>query len=246
MISVIIPCHNQAQYLRTAVDSVLVQTRGDHEILIVNDASTDDTLEVGKALCAENPGRAIKVLSDTERHGLSGARNDTIAGCSGEYILPLDADDFLHPSFLDLAAPALDYLPNVDIVYTNRFQFGMSCQTIDLQPINPALLPLVNQLGYCALYRRKCWEQTGGYPDNFPVMGYEDWEFWIQCAEKGFGFEHVPEYLWFYRVRSASMAHEALKKHEFLMNRIILRHPHLYLPETVARAHAREQEFSCP
>ncbi len=235
MISVIIPCHNHAKYLRTAVDSVLVQTRGDHEIIIVNDASEDNTHGLALEIIEENPGRQIDLWDMDENVGLSVARNTGIAKAKGEYILPLDADDFLHPMFLAMASVPLDK-DEADIVSAGRINFGRVVQSVPACKVDPNLLPVLNQLGYCSIYRRECWEKTGGYPKNYPQMGYEDWEFWIKCAKYDYTFAAIPEYLWFYRLRPNSMAQAAAQNHQFLVSRIIQRHPELYAPDTVERA----------
>lgn len=241
MISIIIPCHNLAKYLRAAADSVLVQTRGDHELIIVNDCSPDDTQEIAEAIVEENPGRAVQVIRTEENVGLSAARNLGISQSCGEYILPLDADDFLHPMCLKLMAGPLDR-GEADIVSAAQMNFGATCRTVDLGTPDPNLLPVYNGLGYCSMYRKTCWEAAGGYPVNYPRMGREDWEFWIRCARHGFRFGHVPEILWHYRDRPDSMAKAAMDDDEFLMARIVTRNPQLYARESIERAYAIIEE----
>lgn len=236
MISVVIPCHNHGRYLRTAIDSVLVQSRGDHEILIVDDHSEDDTVEVSGSAIEENPGRAIKYLPLHASRGLSAARNFAIEHhAAGEYILPLDADDFLHPSYLAETVPLLDD-NKADIVAADRINFGLHCAPVRPGKPNPDMFPLINQIGYCSVYRKSCWEKVGGYPINYPRMGYEDWEFWLRCAMAGFRFECVPKVLWHYRDRPKSMAKTALGDDEYLMARMITRLPQNYSMESIERA----------
>ncbi len=235
MISIVIPCHNQGKFLRTAVESCLVQSRGDHEIIIVDDASTDETPEVIKTIKNENPRRRIVSVSTGAQGGLSEARNLGIQANSGDYILPLDADDFLHPQYLEHTAVLLDN-GEADIVATSRICFGTGVAKVNIRYISLGLFPLQNQIGYCSIFRRECWEKVGGYPKNYPEMGYEDWEFWIKCAASGFRFAAIDEYLWFYRFKATGMAQDALKNHQRLMSRIITRNPDSYLLQTVEHA----------
>jgi len=234
MISVIIPCHNQAQYLRGAVESVLVQSRGDHEILIVDDGSTDGTREVANAIIAENPRRIINLLLQ-DQGGLSSARNAAIKASSGEYILPLDADDILNPNCLGEMAAVLDS-EQADVVAADRLNFGLHCEIVRANIFCLEVGVLYNLVGYCSMFRRKCWDDAGGYPINYPQMGYEDWEFWIRCAKSGARFQAIHQVLWNYRVRQNSMARSALQDNDFLMSRIVLNNPELYSDESVARA----------
>ncbi|HUU85094.1 MAG TPA: glycosyltransferase family 2 protein [Phycisphaerae bacterium] len=235
MISVIIPCHNQGKYLRTAVDSVMVQTRGDHEVVVVNDASSDNTEDVVNEVIAENPGRAVRLVNTEAQSGLSAARNLGISQAQGNYMLPLDADDFLHAEYLQRVGSVLD-TTGVDIVSASRMNFGAVPRLVVTQACNPKLLPVYNQLGYCSMYRKTVWERAGGYSVNYPRMGYEDWEFWQRCAMCGCKFGNVPEILWYYRDRADGMAHGALRDDEYLMARMVTRLPQCYAPKSVERA----------
>ena len=93
LVSIIIPCYNQAQYLEEAVNSAIKQTYPNIEIIIVNDGSTDNTQEIALSLQKKHP-EIIKVITQVNK-GLSEARNTGIRESLGEYILPLDADDIL-------------------------------------------------------------------------------------------------------------------------------------------------------
>lgn len=97
-ISVIIPCYNQAAFLRDAIDSVLAQTYTNWECIIINDGSTDDSETVALGL-VEGDDRFIYKAQANK--GLPGARNAALDLCSGEYIQLLDADDALHPQKLE-------------------------------------------------------------------------------------------------------------------------------------------------
>ena len=100
LISVIVPCYNQAQYLDECLQSVLEQTYQNWECIIVNDGSPDNTEEVVKKWTEKDP--RFKYLKK-ENGGLSSARNAGIKAAEGEWILPLDADDKIGDRYLELA-----------------------------------------------------------------------------------------------------------------------------------------------
>ena len=93
-----------------------------------------------------------------------------------------------------------------------------------------------NQLNCCSLYRREAWKAVGGYNTNM-TWGYEDWDFWIGCGERGYFACHLPEALLFYRVKDESMYTKALEHDPELKAQIIINHPWLYSEEERARAH---------
>lgn len=234
IVSVIIPCFNQAKYLRSAVDSVLVQDFGDHEIIIVDDGSTDGTWELAESLQAENPGRDFVLVKGDRNHGLPEARNAGIERASGKLVLPLDADDILHPQYLSSTTAALKP-GQAHVAYTDRIDFGAACILREVNNFNPKVECLVNQIGYCSLYVKDIWKQIGGYR-GAAVPGYEDWEFWIAACERGLQFVHVPGVLWFYRLRPGSMSSQTALNQEYLEAWIVGRHPRSYCPETVKRS----------
>jgi glycosyltransferase involved in cell wall biosynthesis len=239
-VSIVIPCYNQAEFLPEAVESVLKQVYRDYEIVIVNDGSTDNTKEVARDIVMYNPHVKIKVL-EQDNQGLSAARNNGIRDSAGEYILPLDADDLIRPDMLEKMTTLLDSDPSVAIAYCDVIHFGMVEERIVAAEYNFTKLIHGNQLNYCSLFRRKAWETVGGYK---PLMkwGYEDWEFWISCGEKGFFAKRIPKFLFMYRTRYNSMYAKALANDRELRALIVLNHPKLYAKEEVAKC---EQLFDC-
>ena len=105
LVSIIVPCYNQAYFLSEALESVLNQTYSNWECIIVNDGSPDNTKTVASKWCDKD-----KRFNYVEKKngGLSSARNAGIAISKGEYILPLDADDIIHESFLSKLVPVLE------------------------------------------------------------------------------------------------------------------------------------------
>ncbi len=227
LVSVIIPCYNLAQYLPEAVESVVKQTFTDWECIIVNDGSTDDTSEVARKIISKYSDRRI-ILLEKENGGPADARNFGIMNSQGVYILPLDADDVIHPSFLEKALNVLLKNPNIHIIYTDLQEFGERNNYVSARDFNPISLRFQNHLNYCSLYLRKVWTIVGGYDTKKNIIGYEDWDFWIGCAEKGFTAQRIPEPLLLYRIRKVSTYTQAIKRDLEKKAHIVLNHPSLY------------------
>ena len=101
MVSVIIPVYNAEPYLRRCLDSVLNSTCQDFELILVNDGSADKSLE----LCQEYAARDSRIqLISQENRGVSAARNRGLEICRGEWVVFVDADDIISPSFLEIIA----------------------------------------------------------------------------------------------------------------------------------------------
>ena len=236
LVSVVIPCYDQAKFLPEAVASVVGQTFQDWEILIVNDGSPDDTEKVAGELIARHPERAIRLLQK-RNEGLAQARNDGIAAAAGAFILPLDADDRLAPAMLEKTVALLQARPEISIAYTDIVHFGKVDQIIQAAEFDFRKICQNNQLNYCSLLRREAWEAAGGYNPNM-VWGYEDWDFWISCGEARLKAARIPEALLHYRVKEASMLTAAVAHEAELRARVVLNHPRCYDGAKVAAATA--------
>ena len=128
LVSVIIPAYNQADYLGNAIQSVLDQTYRDFEIIVVDDASPDNTQWVIKQF--KDP-RLRSIEHHINRH-LAAARNTGIRASSGEIIALLDADDLYHPEKLKLHVEFLESNPTVGVTYNDRFEVDTSGQILNL------------------------------------------------------------------------------------------------------------------
>jgi FkbM family methyltransferase len=237
-IAVVIPCYNQAHFLPEAVASVCAQSYRALEIVIVDDGSPDDTAEVARRLADGHPERQIRVVQQRNQ-GLPAARNRGIEAINTEYVLPLDADDTLSPLFVEKCVAALDAHPEYSIAYGGQQDFGEGSTFYPHPPYDFPTLTRVNLIGVASAFRRKAWEDVGGYSEHLCVQqgaAYEDWDFWIGCGERGHFGLHVPDAIFYYRIRTGSMLAGAddtrWKAH------VVLNHPVLYSLEQTAWARA--------
>ncbi|SFN19852.1 heptose III glucuronosyltransferase [Izhakiella capsodis] len=124
LLSVIIPCYNSSQYIEESLTSVLDYMPITCELIIVNDGSTDDTLEKIKIISEKHPTKRIKTLTQ-ENLGVSAARNNGINASTGKYIAFLDSDDYYYPLFWELFPNILEY-SDYDIYEFNACQFNIA------------------------------------------------------------------------------------------------------------------------
>lgn len=210
LVSVIIPCYNQSQYLSEAIDSLLMQTYQHWEAFIVNDGSFDKTEEV--ALDYVRKDYRIKYISK-ENGGLSSARNAGAKLAVGEFLLPLDADDVIKPEYMEMAIGAFNGNPQLKLVYCQGFLFGAKTglwEGICYRGYKKLLIGK-SSIFCSAFFRKSDWEKIGGYDENMR-KGHEDWEFFIRLL-KGEGLVYqIPLPLFYYRIKESSMITMATQK----------------------------------
>lgn len=223
-VSVVMPCRDHGRYLDEAVDSVLAQTVADVEIVIVDDGSTDPfTVNLLRAYARPR----TRVLSTPPR-GPSHARNLAIAESRGAFVLPLDADDRIRPTFLEKTLARLQADGRVGMVDTEAERFGDEAGHWPRPPFRMPHFLLGNSVAPAALFRRSDFDRTGGYNPNM-VRGWEDFDLWLSFVALGRVAERVPEALFEYRVRADSRSARMTSSDWRLCYLQLLRnHPGLY------------------
>lgn len=225
-VSCLIPCYNHGQYLRETVLSVLHQDYPAFEIIIINDGSTDNSHEVSTGLVEEFSQYRIRYLQQ-ENSGPVEARNRGCALAKGKYILPLDADDIIAPSFLSKTVKILDEFSHLGYVSTLALFFGHSNLVWPKFKFKPIHFFSVNQQTCTTLFRKSMWEDVGGYEKDM-ANGYEDWELWIRATKHGWLGTQIEEPLFFYRRKEVSRNTGAKERDVSIKTHIILLHPDIY------------------
>jgi len=230
LVSIIVPCYKQAHFLNESLQSVLDQTYVDWECIIVNDGSPDNTESIAQQWC-EKDNRFTYLYK--ENGGLPSARNEGVKSSKGEFIVALDSDDILHSDFLTQLVPELKSNDNLGIVSCYRYFFSKNKSNIikEYKASGSTYRDLMfeNKLMPSSLYRKKCWEEVGGYDESM-IKGFEDWEFWINITKRGWEFKFVEEFLFYYRKAKKSMLVDTLKNHsEVNMEYIFKKHKELYI-----------------
>lgn len=240
LVSIIIPCYNPTHFLRETVESVSAQTHQPTEVILVNDGSDKpDACELLRSL-APHVTRCI----DQANLGPGAARNTGFRAAKGRYLLPLDDDDRLAPSFIAECVAALEAHPEAAFVYTDYRVFGDTTYVERLGDYNLYSLLDGNAIGYASLIRSADWELAGGYDESSRVA-YEDWDFWLRLGERDrFGY-HLPRVLFHYRKSGPSLFTLASQHDEELRERMRANHPRLYSREGRARIKARWEPAVC-
>ncbi len=231
-VAVVIPCYRYAHFLREAVHSVLAQTWPNVRIVIVDDGSPDDTAAVAAQLIAAHPQARIELVRQ-QNQGLAAARNAGVRATASPFVLPLDADDKLHPEAIERLLRALQ-ASAADVATPNGRTFGDVDRPLRTRPVTRARLVANNCLVYSSLYRRELFDRIGGYGPIKP--GYEDWDFWLSALEHGARFVHVPHELFGYRKHGATMLSAADRQALRLHATIAANHPTLFAPWRVRLA----------
>ena len=181
-ISVIMPAYNAEQYIGEAMDSILGQTFGDFEFIILNDCSTDGTEEI--ILSYDDP--RIVYLKNENNLGVAATLNRGLEMARGEYIARMDADDISLPQRFEKQIAYLDAHPEVAVLGTAVETFGDRNQTIGFSQTNEKLK--VDLLfGSCfahpsVIMRTAIIRSLGGYDREYE--GLEDYDLWCRVSEK--------------------------------------------------------------
>ncbi len=214
LVSVIIAAYNAAEFIEETCRSVMRQTYGALEVIVVDDGSTDSTAAVIDALSAADP--RIRLLRQSNL-GVAAARNRAIAAASGEYIAPLDADDVWDPTKLARQVARLDEAgPGAGMAYCWWAWIDVNGTVLDRSPfwrIEGDVLERLVEVNFTGsasvpLFRRATLEAVGGYDSGLRdkgAQGCEDWDLAMRVAAR-FQVVAVPAMLVGYRRRGDSMS----------------------------------------
>lgn len=217
-VSVIVPCYNCRELVSETVEGLKNQTFRNFEVILVNDGSTDDTLDVLKKLSVES-GLDVKV-TDKKNGGVSSARNAGIETCTGDYVAFVDSDDVFNPRFLELLVNAIQ---DSDISFcrlSRKKEAAMAPATVDEAvgiTVPDAMRKLLYEMEsfgfYCYLYRRDVLNLHGiRFDEN--TKYYEDREFiWKYISHcKSFAFVDAPLYWYRYNPTSVTLGKMTWRK----------------------------------
>lgn len=196
LVSVLIPCYNQGEYLGEALDSLIAQTFPNWEAWVVSDGSTDSTEEV--ALEYASCDSRIHYLYQ-ENAGPAAARNNGAAHSTGKYLLPLDEDDKLADTYIEKGVTCLENDDECALFYTKTQYFGALNNISHVPPYSDYKEFLAHNCIFAtAMFRKSDFDSIGGYDDSWRI-GLEDWEMFIRLLYPGKKVQFCDEVLFFYR-----------------------------------------------
>ncbi len=232
-VSVVIPTYNYAEFLPRAIESVLAQTVAPLEIVVADDGSTDNTGEVVRGY-----GDRVSYRRFPHR-GIVALRNAILPELRGDWILNLDADDWLEPQFLERGLELLERetgAGKLAFVYADRVDFGAYDRYLPSPEFDPAHLRKKNHFPFNAFVRRDVALKYGF--DHLFDEGWEDYDFWITLVKNGYAGQRLPAPPVHCRVHLGSRTASTFKadRMQQLMRKIVAKHDDFFTPDEAAAA----------
>ena len=200
-VTVLMPTYNVAPYVKEAIESVLCQTYTDFELLVVDDASTDDTLEVVRSIFDSR----IRIAAFPDNVGLADNLNRGLSMIDTELVARMDGDDIAEPHWLQSEVAVLDAHPEIGICGGSFERFG-AVSTVVRLPEHPESI-MANMLFECSIivptFRMSLYREHGlrYRSDAFPA---EDYRFWADCLRVTKAY-NVQETLFHYRMHPSQI-----------------------------------------
>ena len=211
-ISVIMPAYNAEKYIKEAMDSILNQTYGDFEFIVLNDCSRDRTEEI---ILSYEDDRIVYVKNE-QNMGVAATLNKGLGLAKGDYIARMDADDISMPERFAQQVAALDANPKLAVLGTNTEIFnenGTICTGWSATNPDQMKVDLLFSCGLAhpsVMMRRQVIQAMGGYDLEFE--GMEDYDLWCRVAEEH-DVSTLPQILFRYRVHGAQVTKNPSEKY---------------------------------
>lgn len=221
---VIVPSFNYGRFIEQTLDSILAQTRPADEIIVIDDGSTDDTLTRIKSYRE----RGVTIVQNVRNLGLAATRNRAIGMTDAEFVVSIDADDWILPTYFEVCLKALQADEKLGVVYTSVSTWSESEQRMYSRPnLWPApfvweltavrSFPPRTMIPAGAMYRREMWRRCGGFMESYRRA--EDAEFWLRGLSVGFDVRKVDMtelYVWRHHGKNLSNDNPDVDVHAWL------------------------------
>nr|WP_144917747.1 glycosyltransferase family 2 protein [Moraxella osloensis] len=214
LITIGIPIYNAEGYLADAIKSILAQSYQNFELILINDGSKDNSIEIAKDFAKQDD--RIRVISDGINKKLPARLNQIIREAKGDYIARMDADDMMHSERIAKQLNFLQCNPQFDLVSTSLISIKNNNEIIGIRTYYPKKVTkkdaLLGQSGilHASILAKKAWCQRNLYNECNALA--EDHELWLSAAIRDdlkVGF--LPEYLYYYREESSATKQKMLK-----------------------------------
>ena len=258
LVSVILPVYNREKYLATAIESVLQQTYGNLELLIVDDGSRDRSPEIIKEYAAKD--KRVRFVLHKENRGVSAARNTALSMARGEWIALIDSDDAWHPERLEKLLKVVDGEEGVFVADDLLLCFDRDGELVPWESsLSRRKMISFSESG---LLKMDLLEYLKKLPDIKPLfpmqvashfdlrftegcLAGEDFEFFCHLFRVGLNLKILPEPLYFYRLTPGALTAKAnaLKNFDHLVGvyERLLAHPGFSLKEKQLLASLKER-----
>jgi glycosyltransferase involved in cell wall biosynthesis len=209
-ISVVMPAYNEELYIGEALDSILAQTRAPLEVIVVDDGSTDETVEIVRGY-----GSRVRLIQQ-ENRGCHGAFDTGFREANGEFVALCPADDVYETQKLEWQGETLAANPEVDVAFGAATRFGLASghhsrparhKLLDNEWFGAEMYKIDLIPDPSAVVRRSLYFDLGGYK---PIVG-EDYEFWMRALSAGATFYFDPRPLVHLREHGGNLSHRSLE-----------------------------------
>lgn len=184
-VSIVLPCYNGADFLAQSIDSVIDQTYADWELILVNDYSKDNSLEIMQGYASRDP--RIRIINNEHNLKLPGALNRGFHEAKGKYLTWTSHDNRMAPTMLEEFVQYLDTNPDKGLVTACYAAFTLKTgeQLYEVHHPDPQInLPLYNCVCYAFMYRREILNTVGDYDTTLFLV--EDYDYWVRI------WQHFP------------------------------------------------------
>ena len=206
LVTVYIVSHNYGKYLTQSIKSVINQTYKNWELIIVNDNSKDETYKIAKKFLKQNR-KIISLINYKRTKGLQRIANKVLSICNGEYIIRLDADDWLDENALIILINKAKKNKNIGAVFGNYFLANEKGKIIgfdrEINNDNFEKNKFVAPHGACTLFKTSELKKIGGYSED--INSQDGWEAWYKLKEKNL-IKSVNNIIFYYRQHKESVS----------------------------------------
>lgn len=218
IVSVVIPTYNHANFLRSALDSIIAQSFDDWEAIVVNNYSDDDTIEVVESY----QDVRIHLVNFSNQGVIAAARNHGLSLTKGSYVAFLDSDDIWHP---DKLLHCLEKLrEGYELVCHAEVWFGLKlrCRRVEYGPESRATYESLLFDGNClstsaVVLRRSLLDRVGFFDESRNIVTAEDYDLWLRVARASARIGFLKEVLGQYRIHGGNQSHGALRNMDAVM-----------------------------
>ena len=221
LLTIAIPFYNAEKYFAQTIDSVLVQTYSEFEVLLVDDGSTDSSMQIARKYAALDS--RVKIFSDGENKNLGFRLNQIPSLVSTPYLARMDADDIMHPQKIEKQMQVLLEHPEIDVLGTNVYSIDENDTVVGIRNIvTKEKYNVVHSFCHPTIIAKTQWFTDNPY--DVQALRIEDAELWLKNTGKA-NFQEISEPLFFYRefgnkywkkyFKGNSAVWYVLKKHNF-------------------------------
>ncbi len=201
LISIVLPVYNGEKFLAQSIESCLDQTYSNLELIIVNDCSTDNSLQISRDFAEKD--KRVKIVTNDQNKKLPASLNIGHEISKGDLITWTSDDNYFEPQALEILSAELEKT-KADIVYCDFKvvkEQGSNIKEIKLNPKSCILFG--NKIGVCFLYKIDVYSRNKGYDETLHTV--EDYDFWLRASVHS-NFHHLKESLYNYRNHEDSLS----------------------------------------